>query len=56
MEYYPDEDKVILEGGKPEFVDNVRGTTQGDKLTWFSQDDKLLVNGEPAKSLLHRKK
>ena len=28
-EYYVDEDKVILEGGKPQFTDNVRGTTQG---------------------------
>jgi len=55
-EYYPDEDKVILEGGKPQFVDSVKGTTQGDKLIYFSSDDRLLVNGEPAKSLLHRKK
>lgn len=55
-EYYPDEDKVILEGGKPQFVDSIKGMTQGDKLTWFSSDDRLLVNGVPAKSLLHRKK
>ena len=55
-EYYVDEDKVILEGGKPQFTDNVRGTTQGEKLTWFSKDDRLLVNGVPAKSVLHRKK
>ena len=55
-EYYPDQDKVILEGGKPQFVDNIRGMTQGDKLTWFSADDRLLVNGVPAKSVLHRKK
>ena len=27
-EYYVDEDKVILEGGKPRFVDSMRGTTQ----------------------------
>jgi len=54
-EYYPDEDKVILEGGKPQFVDSLRGTTQGEKLTWFSADDRLLVNGVPAKSVLHRK-
>jgi lipopolysaccharide export system protein LptA len=57
-EYYPDEDKVILEGGKPQFVDSIKGMTQGDKLTWFSNEDRLLVNGVPggpAKSLLHRK-
>jgi len=55
-EYYPDEDKVILEGGKPRFVDSLKGMTQGDKLTWFSSDDRLLVDGTPGKSLLHRKK
>ena len=57
-EYYVDEDKVILSEGRPKFVDSLRGTTQGDKLTWFSKDDRLLVNGveaQPAKSILHRK-
>ena len=55
VEYYPDEDKVILEGGKPQFVDSIRGKTEGEKLTWFSKEDRLLVNGIPVKSLLHRK-
>jgi lipopolysaccharide export system protein LptA len=55
-EYFVDEDKVVLEKGQPQFVDNVRGTTRGEKLTWFSKDDRLLVNGVPAKSVLHRKK
>ena len=56
-EYYVDEDKVILEGGQPRFLDSMRGMTQGEKLTWFSNDDRLLVNGVPnaGKSLLHRK-
>jgi lipopolysaccharide export system protein LptA len=56
VEYYVDDDKVILEGGQPHFNDSVRGDTQGIKLTWFSRDDRLLVNGVPAKSLLHHKK
>jgi lipopolysaccharide export system protein LptA len=58
VEYFVDDDKVVLTGGRPKFVDSLRGTTQGDKLTWFSKDDRLLVNGveaEPAKSVLHRK-
>ena len=58
VEYFVDDDKVVLTGGHPKFVDSLRGTTQGDKLTWFSKDDRLLVNGveaEPAKSVLHRK-
>jgi lipopolysaccharide export system protein LptA len=57
-EYYVDEDKVILEGGQPRFVDSTRGTTRGQKLTWYSSDDRLLVNGvaqQPVKSVLHRK-
>jgi lipopolysaccharide export system protein LptA len=57
-EYYVDEDKVILEGGQPRFIDSLRGTTRGQKLTWYSSDDKLVVNGEPqqpVKSVLHRK-
>jgi lipopolysaccharide export system protein LptA len=57
-EYYVDEDKVILEGGTPRFVDSTRGTTRGDKLTWYSSDDRLVVNGlpqQPVKSVLHRK-
>lgn len=55
-EYYPDDSKVILEGGKPQFVDSVRGSTQGEKLTWFSDEDRLVVDGAPGKSLLHKKK
>jgi lipopolysaccharide export system protein LptA len=57
-EYYVDEDKVILEGGQPRFIDSMRGTTRGEKLTWYSADDRLLVNGvpqQPVKSVLHRK-
>ncbi len=57
-EYFVDEDKVILTGGRPKFVDSLRGTTEGEKLTWFSKDDRLLNNGvesKPAKSVLHRK-
>jgi lipopolysaccharide export system protein LptA len=57
-EYYVDEDKVILEGGSPKFVDSLRGNTLGEKLTWFSKDDRLLVNGveaKPVKTVMHRK-
>jgi len=51
-------DKVTLEGGSPVFVDSVKGTTKGQKLTWFSADDRLLVDGAPAKpavSVIKRK-
>ena len=57
-EYYVDDDKLILEGGQPQLVDSRKGTTRGSKLTWFSQDDRLLVvgaEGKPANSKLQRK-
>lgn len=57
-EYYVDEAKVILEKGQPQLLDTVKGSTKGRKLTWFSDDDRLLVDGaegDPAKSKLRRK-
>jgi lipopolysaccharide export system protein LptA len=57
-EYYVDENKVILEGGDPRFVDSTKGTTRGRRLTWYSDDDRLVVDGvpqAPVKSLLHKK-
>jgi hypothetical protein len=57
-EYYVDESKVILQQGQPQLVDSVRGTTRGKQLTWFSNSDRLLVDGaasEPAVSNIRRK-
>lgn len=57
-EYYVDNDKVILEGGQPRLIDSTRGTTRGVKLTWYSDDDRLVVDGVPqqqVKSVLHHK-
>jgi len=57
-EYFVDDDKVILEGGQPQFIDSLRGNTRGQKLTWFSRDDRLLVDGvekQPVKSVIRRK-
>jgi lipopolysaccharide export system protein LptA len=58
-EYYAGEEKVILNGGRPLLVDSVKGQTQGEELTWFANDDRLLVNGvekKPAQTLIIRKK
>lgn len=57
-EYYVDKDEVLLEGGKPTFIDSLRGKTTGRKLTWFSGDDRLLVDGvekQPVQSVIRRK-
>ncbi|MFN7993453.1 MAG: LPS export ABC transporter periplasmic protein LptC [Bryobacteraceae bacterium] len=57
-EYYTDEDKVVLRGGDPQLNDSLRGSTKGAELTYFAEDDKLLVNGSaahPATSHIRRK-
>ena len=62
-EYYTADGKLVLEGGKPEMVDIVKGVEQrrttGKQLTWFADNDKLIVDGEekkPAVSNLQRKR
>ena len=57
-EYYADEQKVILEGGEPLLVDSLKGQTRGKQLTWFANNDRLLVNGvesKPADTLIRKK-
>ena len=58
-EYYTDEGKIILSGGEPRLDDSVGGSTAADKLTYFTDDDKLIVEGNPKKQVkthLARKK
>lgn len=43
-EYYVDDNKVVLSGGTPLLVDSLRGQTRGQVLTWYAQDDRLLVD------------
>jgi lipopolysaccharide export system protein LptA len=45
-EYFTKDDKVVLSGGAPQFVDSGKGVTRGKQLTYFSDDDKLIVEGE----------
>jgi lipopolysaccharide export system protein LptA len=57
-EYYVDDEKVLLTGGQPQFTDNLKGTTRGRQITYYSGEDKLVVDGaeqEPAKSRILRK-
>ncbi len=44
-EYYAAEQKIILTGGTPTLEDSLRGTTRGRELIYYSEKDKLLVNG-----------
>ncbi len=49
-EYYTEEGKVVLTGGEPKLNDSKTGNdTRGDKLTWFTDDDRLVVEGAPEK-------
>ncbi len=57
-EYTVAEGKVVLTGGEPEFIDSLRGSTRGRELTWFADNDRLLVEGrenQPAVSRILRK-
>jgi lipopolysaccharide export system protein LptA len=57
-EYYVAEAKVILNGGEPLLIDSVKGATKGRQLTYFSDSDKLIVEGaadQPVKSRILKK-
>jgi len=57
-EYYADEQKVILEKGEPLLVDNVRGNANGRQITWWANNDRLVVDGEsnkPAEGTIRKK-
>lgn len=57
-EYYAAEQKVLLQDSDPLLVDSVTGQTRGQQLTWWANNDRLLVNGvenRPADSLLLKK-
>jgi lipopolysaccharide export system protein LptA len=58
-EYYTDVQKVVLRGGKPKLVDSVKGSIEGDELTYFANDGRLLGSGssqQPVSSRIRRKK
>ncbi|MFL6417391.1 MAG: LptA/OstA family protein [Bryobacteraceae bacterium] len=44
-EYWTANSKVILSGGSPELKDSLKGVTRGRQLTYFGNDDRLLVDG-----------
>lgn len=57
-EYYTDDEKVVLRGGDPQLNDSLRGNTRGGELTYYANDDRLLVSGSaahPAISRIRRK-
>jgi lipopolysaccharide export system protein LptA len=59
-EYYAIQKKVVLRGSKAKLVDSGGNATEGQELTYYPDDDRLLVNGapkEPVKTrLVHSRK
>jgi lipopolysaccharide export system protein LptA len=45
-EYYTKTNKVVLNGGSPQLVDSYKGVTKGRELTYYDDDDRLIVEGE----------
>ena len=57
-EYFTDNERIVLRGGQPQMVDSKKGYARGAELTYFVNDDRLLVTGSPqqrATSRLRRK-
>ncbi|MGD0222183.1 MAG: LPS export ABC transporter periplasmic protein LptC [Terriglobia bacterium] len=44
-EYYAGPGKIILTGGPPSLIDDKKGSTTGQRLTFFIHDDRLFVDG-----------
>jgi lipopolysaccharide transport protein LptA len=44
-EYYAGPGKIVLTGGPPTLVDEEKGSTTGQRLTFFIRDDRLFVDG-----------
>ena len=43
-DYLLEEEKMVLSGGNPIFNDSRKGVTRGAVLTWFSRQDRLIVD------------
>ena len=57
-EYFTDNERIVLRGGQPQMVDSKKGYARGTELTYFVNDDRLLVSGsaqQRATSRLRRK-
>lgn len=50
-EYYTEEGKIVLTGGRPYLKDSARGDTQGEKITYFTNDDRLVLDGAPKQKI-----
>jgi lipopolysaccharide export system protein LptA len=57
-DYYPEEEKTVLMGGRPLLIDSLKGRTEGRELIYFANNEKLIVDGVEQKrteSVIKRK-
>jgi lipopolysaccharide export system protein LptA len=55
-EFFTSDNRVVLNGGIAEMVDSRRGVTRGNQLTYYSDDDRLFVEGEKKALVISRMK
>ena len=48
-EYYTEEGKIVLTGGRPHVKDSKTGDSTGENLTYFTNDDRIVIDGSPKK-------
>jgi lipopolysaccharide export system protein LptA len=53
-DYFAGEEKIVLRGEDAQLIDSARGQTRGAQLTYFANDDRLLVNGAPERPAVSR--
>ena len=57
-EYYAEDGRVVLTEGAPKLSDSIKGVSTADKLTYFTDDDRLIEEGSkktPVKTHLLKK-
>ncbi len=53
LEYTSQDAKFVLSGGPPSIFDAERGKITGDSLTFFTHDDRVLVEGNTSPTVTH---
>lgn len=52
--YHAAEQKIVVNGGDPHLDDSAKGIVRGNELTYFANDDRLLVTGAPGSPVRSR--